>query len=220
MKEKIVIFDIDGTLIEGQSQRYFIDHLLKKKFISLFNFLKLNLWFIFYKLGIINNPKSALEFALKSTKEKNVQNLEKIADNFFNEILVKKFYKNVLNILNEKKKDSKIFLMSNSFDFLVEKISKYVNADGFFCTKLERKDGFITGKIINTMYGNQKVEKLNNFCTENNYNLKDISFYSDHYSDIPVMSIVGEAIAVNPDERLAIYAKGKKWNIIYSNKRT
>ncbi|MDD2935642.1 MAG: hypothetical protein PHX25_04205, partial [Candidatus Pacebacteria bacterium] len=60
-----VIFDVDDTLIKGQSQKIFIDYLFKKKMISFFVYLKILIWFSLYKIGLGSNPKSVAEDSFK-----------------------------------------------------------------------------------------------------------------------------------------------------------
>lgn len=57
MKE-LVIFDIDGTIIKGQSQVLFLRYLLSIHRITRVFYLKILLWFILYKLGIVKDQKN------------------------------------------------------------------------------------------------------------------------------------------------------------------
>ena len=219
---EIVIFDVDDTLIKGQSQKIFIDYLFKKKMISLFVYLKILVWFLFYKIGMVSNPKSIAEYSFKLFRGKTEQEIKNISKSFFDDCLIKYFYQDALNILNENKKNNgKIILLSNAIEIIIKEIAEYIEIADYICTKLEIKDGLYTGKIDgNTTFGENKVKKLENFLKENNLSLeKQQSWgYGDHLSDIFVLKLVKYPSVVNPSRKLEKVAKENKWRILNFNK--
>ena len=66
---ELVIFDLDNTLIKGQSQAFLLSYLLKKGVITPFFYLKLMSWFIFYKLGLIKNPGRIMDYSFSFLKD-------------------------------------------------------------------------------------------------------------------------------------------------------
>ncbi len=44
-------------------------------------------------------------------------------------------------------------------------------------------------------------------------NLKRCTAYSDSYNDVPMLSLVGTAVAVNPDADLRELAKNRGWDV-------
>jgi phosphoserine phosphatase len=44
--------------------------------------------------------------------------------------------------------------------------------------------------------------------------------YSDSYSDVPMLSVVGQAFCVNPDKKLKRLAQAYRWPIIDITKKT
>jgi len=71
MKE-IVILDLDGVIIKGQSQQFFLDYLFQEKIIGLFFYLRIYVWFVFYKLGLVRSPKKIITFAFLSNLFHNI----------------------------------------------------------------------------------------------------------------------------------------------------
>ena len=64
--------------------------------------------------------------------------------------------------------------------------------------------------------GQGKVDRINEFLngTGAGIDLKLSYFYSDSIMDLPVMELVGNPVAVYPDEILAEKAKSLNWPII------
>ncbi len=215
MKE-IVLFDVDDTIIKGQSQKLFLDFLFKNKYISISYFLRLSLWFVFYKMGLIKNPKSAMEYAFSFTKNKTESDIAGIVDKFFSSTLVYKIYPEAKKIIKEHRdKGRSVVLVSNAVDVLIKKISSYLEADDFISTKLEIVDGVYTGNINgNIMYGETKKQSVENYIKSKGITLDNSWAYGDHVSDIFLLSIVKNPYAINPSKELRKYANEKGWPII------
>lgn len=213
---EVVIFDVDDTIIKGQSQKLFLGFLFKNKYISIFYFLRLSLWFVFYKMGLIKNPKSAMQYAFSFTKNKTENEIADIVDKFFNSVLVYKIYPEAIKIIKEHKDSGRsVLLVSNAVDVLIKKISSYLEADDFISTKLEIVDGVYTGNINgNIMYGEIKKKSVEDYIKLKGITLDKSWAYGDHVSDIFLLSIVKNPHAVNPSKELRRYANDKGWPII------
>jgi len=68
--KELVIFDLDGVIVKGQSQKYFLDFLFKKGKIPLYFYLRVYLWFFLYRIGLVKNPKSVMKYAYSFLKGK------------------------------------------------------------------------------------------------------------------------------------------------------
>jgi HAD superfamily hydrolase (TIGR01490 family) len=214
----IVIFDVDDTLIRGQSQQLFIKYLLKKGFISYFAYIKIMAWFVLYKFGFVSDPKKIAEYSFKLFKGKSKEEIEKLSKDFFQEILSKEFYKEALDIIKEhRNKGHKIILLSNAIEIIVRKISERLNIPDYICTKLETVNEIYTGKIFGEVtYGQNKVGKIKNYLSENNIKLEETESwgYGDHSSDIFVLELVKYPFAINPDRKLRKVASERNWGIL------
>ncbi len=65
----LVILDLDNVIVKGQSQKLLLNYLFKRKLIGYWYFLKIYLWFVFYKIGLIKNPKRVMEYAFSFLKK-------------------------------------------------------------------------------------------------------------------------------------------------------
>ncbi len=217
---EIVILDLDGVITSGQSQQIFLNYLFKKKLVGLFFYLRIYLWFILYKLGLIKSPKKIMDFAFYFLKGKKIENIEKIVENFFSERLQKFIFLEIIDIIKEHKARGREFLIiSNTVDILTKKVADFLGVKNYISTRLETINGKFTGKILgDIVYGKNKVNFANKFIQKNNLDLRNSYAYADHISDLDLLSIVSNPYAVNPDRFLSIEAKNRNWPILIFKK--
>lgn len=213
---KFVFFDVDNTLINGQTQKILAGFLFKNRVIGLLTFLKINLFFLFYKLKLIKDTAKIRKKLLLMFKGKKVTEIGVLFKIFFEEELKKAIYLESRKIIEEHIKDKDtVILISASLNNLLEHLKKYLGLDFLFATRLEIDGDVFTGKIEGeAVYGNNKIEIIKKFIQERNLAWKDVFVYTDHISDLELLEMVGHPMIVNPDKFLRRIAKKKRW-IVY-----
>lgn len=217
---KVAVFDIDGTLVEGQSQRYLLEYLYGRKLISKLYFYKVMSWFVLYRLGIVKNPKKIMEYSYSFLKGKNEDSINKLLELFVNEELSQHFYKEGKNLVARQKMHKKeVFFISNMPEILLKHIAEYYDVKNYYGTKIEiDKDGNYTGKIVGEIvYGIEKTHALYTLLSKGNYTLKGSWGYADHISDVFLLAVLGNPVVINPNPKMATYATKKKWTIKFIN---
>lgn len=212
----VVLFDIDKTLIEGYSQQLFLNFTYRNGTISFWPYLKINAWFLLYKLGLLKNPKPIMEYAYEFAKNWSTHRLALLVDKFFKETLKPVIYKDALEIIEKhKKKGDAVILVSNSVEPIVKKIADELKLDYFLGTKLELVDNKYTGKIIgDIVYGEHKPSYVKKYLAAHKLTLNGSWCYSDHISDLPLFSLCENCVASNSSRELANYAKRRGWQIV------
>lgn len=211
--KNLAVFDLDGTLIIRQSQKLFLEYLLINKKVSRCKVLPIFFWFLLNKLGIINSPNKAFEYAVVVFKEFKYDDLMKLTNDFVNNHLLEHLNQRVLKSLNDhlRKKDE-IVLISSAFDILVEQVAKKLNINIVISTKITYSQESVNS--IKVVYGKDKKDLFLKKYGQKISDYKDIFVYSDSISDLPIFSIATKAIAVNPDKKLKKIASRKRWLII------
>jgi len=158
----VVIFDLDDTLIKGQSQKYFIIYLYKKGYVSFLKLVIILGWFVLYKLHVLDNPQKAIEFALSSFKGAKKEEVEKEARFFYQEVLTKKIRPKIKKKLKQyQKKGHETLLVTNCVDLVAQEVGKNLGFDKVVSTRLENKGLKLTGKIEGEIvYGKNKTRAL------------------------------------------------------------
>jgi len=105
-----------------------------------------------------------------------------------------------------------VVLVSGALDCILRKFAAHVGATDVIANHLEMKDGIATGKLLKPVVaGPEKARLVREHARDRGYDLADCFAFSDSYSDVPMLSVVGHPAAVNPDKRLALLAKAYSW---------
>src|SRR5262245_46342881 len=105
-----------------------------------------------------------------------------------------------------------VVLISGALDFIVEQLAEHLGAHEVIANRLEMKDKVATGKLLKPVVaGPEKARLIREHARKNDHDLDECYAFSDSYSDLPMLSVVGHPAAVNPDPRLALLAKAYSW---------
>jgi HAD superfamily hydrolase (TIGR01490 family) len=108
-----------------------------------------------------------------------------------------------------------VVLVSGALDFVLEHLVKYLGASGLIANRLEFKANYATGRLLRPVVaGPEKARLIREHAKEHGHDLAQCFGYSDSYSDVPMLSVVGHPAAVNPDLRLRKLAQAYGWPVI------
>ncbi|SHK70673.1 HAD-superfamily subfamily IB hydrolase, TIGR01490 [Clostridium cavendishii DSM 21758] len=189
MKKAFAIFDVDKTIIKGDSMFYFLLYGISKKPWLVIYLPIITIKVILFKAGILDvkKAKESLYIPIKHLKEEEIQE-------FYEKVLLKKSYGEVLNVLKEHKK-------SGSYTILVsaspEEYLKYFKNKDYIDEVIGTKLLNVNGRYINKIQGEnckdyEKVKRINTFLKENNFEIdfENSYCYGDSNSDSYMMNLV------------------------------
>src|SRR5260221_1805919 len=105
-----------------------------------------------------------------------------------------------------------IVLVSGALECVLERLGEYLGGAEVIGNRLEMKDGIATGKLLKPVVaGPEKARLIREHAQRRGFDLGDCFAFSDSYSDVPMLSVVGHPAAVNPDKRLSLLAKAYGW---------
>ncbi len=109
----------------------------------------------------------------------------------------------------------RVVLVSGSLDFTIAPLAEHLGADDWIANRLEMKDNRATGKILRPVVaGPEKAGLIVDDAREHGHDLARCHAYSDSFSDVPMLSVVGHPFVINPDRRLLRLAKAYDWSIL------
>jgi phosphoserine phosphatase len=89
-----------------------------------------------------------------------------------------------------------------------ETIARRLGFTGALGTVAESVDGVFTGRLVgDILHGAGKAHAVRALAIREGLNLKRCTAYSDSYNDVPMLSLVGTAVAINPDADLRVLAR-------------
>jgi HAD superfamily hydrolase (TIGR01490 family) len=214
--QTLVIFDVDKTLVRGQSQNILLNYLFKKRIIGFWYYIKILWWFILYKMHLVKNPRPIMEYAFSFWKGQSEEYANKMMDDFFETTLKKYIYPEAVEIINNHiKNGDKVMLLSNAIEPLIKRVAKELGGVDYVSTRLEIVGGKFTGKMIDDMvYGPKKIEKIRDYVKKSNLSLENSWAYADHISDLGLLELSTHPVAVNPDKFLIEEARKRSWQVL------
>ena len=213
---RLAIFDIDNTLIAGDSD------LLWGEFLCERNYVDSNVYkaehekyykdYLSGKLDINN----FLKFQLKVLGENDLNLLKKWRKDFFEEkirpVILPKAYQLIDKHRNQ---NHDLLIITATNRFIVEPIASEFKIENIIACEPEIYNEQFTGKFTGTpSYAEGKVERFNDWVKTIGRRLEESWFYSDSHNDIPLMKEVNHPVAVDPDESLKNEAIKIGWPII------
>jgi HAD superfamily hydrolase (TIGR01490 family) len=113
-----------------------------------------------------------------------------------------------------------VVLISGALDFLMDRLAAHLGATAVISNRLEFQDGYATGRLLRPIVaGPEKARLVRQWARHAKQDLDDCFAYSDSYSDVPMLSIVGHPCAVNPDLRLMKLARTYSWPVLHLGAR-
>jgi HAD superfamily hydrolase (TIGR01490 family) len=144
-----------------------------------------------------------------------------LADDAFDAVLRKALYPGAKDLVQRcRDQGHEVVLVSGALDFLMERLARHLGATACIANRLEVKDGYATGKLLRPIVaGPEKARLVREWAKARSVDLGDCFAYSDSYSDVPMLSVVGHPCVVNPDLRLAKLARTYAWPVIFLKER-
>ncbi|MEJ2413395.1 MAG: HAD family hydrolase [Anaerolineales bacterium] len=211
----IVLSDIEGTLTTGSSWRalgkYLIQHGSRWAY-----YLFLLRWlprFLFVKMGLVNREKGMtawMQGEISLLAGKNRVEIEEIAAWILkNEMWPKRRPEVIQELLQHLSTGKKIVLVSSAYQPFVEAFAHQLDAEAIGSDLVYNQDTLSCLSLPVNAY-QQKAEKVSS-----QYQGEPIvAAYGDTASDIPMMMLSQEPIAVFPSRKLREEAISKDWRIL------
>ena len=208
----LAIFDLDNTLIAGDSDKAWGEFLFEKNIVSHDYLKKSN---HFYKLYAEKqlDLNEYLEFSLTILKQYDKKFLYSLREEFIQVKIKPMVLKQAIEIINYHKQQEHILLIITATNkFITEPIAKLFNIKNLIAVELETTNNSYTGKIKGIpSFQEGKITRLQQWLQSNNLASKYSYFYSDSINDLPLLQAVNKPIVVNPDPRLLSHAKRNNW---------
>ena len=214
---KLTIFDLDNTILNGDSDYSWIEFLIKNNYVDAKSYEEKNKYFFDqYHQGTLDIAEYA-GFSIGSFIEIGKEKLPEILDKFLLTVIEPMINIYALRLIHKHyENDDQLLLASATNKVLVDLIAKRLEFPNVIATIPEQINGTFTGKILEpSALGEGKLLRVKEWMDNNGY--KDFSgttFYSDSINDLPLLESVEKPIAVNPDEKLREISINNSWEIV------
>jgi HAD superfamily hydrolase (TIGR01490 family) len=208
-------FDLDGTLLTVNSANLWVKRELRLGNLPLWKFLRAALWLGGYRLGMLDMD-AALTAALTQLKGIEEAKVRAQTQAWWCEEVRGYFAPGARAILQAHKDAGDLcVLITSSSRYAAEMAREDFALDHVIFQGYETADGRFTGKATHPLcYGQGKVLLAEAWAREAGVDVTQSAFYSDSYTDLPLLEKVAKPFAVAPDLRLGRLARQRGWPVL------
>lgn len=219
MTNKLVLFDLDHTLLDGDSDVLWCDFLMQRGVLDRATFEPRNLQMAAdYKAGTVS-ARDFCEFYVGTLAGCAPEAWQTMREDFLDQCVAPRLLAAGRDCIEaHRAQGHELVLTTATNRFITELTAEVLGIDQLIATECEiGGDGRFTGAVSGTLNMREgKVRRLRAWLSERGRELgsEDSVFYSDSINDLPLLMAVRQAVAVNPDARLATEVAARGWRVL------
>jgi HAD superfamily hydrolase (TIGR01490 family) len=211
-------FDVDNTVMQGASIFHLARGLYRRKFFTSRDIARFAWQQARFRLVGIEDPEhmqEARESALAFVEGRTVAELTAVGEEIFDEVMADKIWPGTLAFARmHLDAGQRVWLVTATPIEVATTIAKRLGFTGALGTVSETVDGVYTGRLVGEpLHGEAKAEAVRHLAQLEGLDLSRCAAYSDSSNDIPMLSLVGQPCAINPDSKLRAHAKAQGWRV-------
>ncbi|HEX5543238.1 MAG TPA: HAD-IB family hydrolase [Micromonospora sp.] len=216
--DSAAFFDIDNTMMQGASIYWFARGLAARRYFTTGDLLRFGWQQLRFRLLAKENAgdmSQAKEAALAFVAGWRVEDIERLSEEIFDELMAPRIWAGT-HTLAQGHLDAgeRVWLVSAAPVEIGQVIAGRLGLTGAIGTVAEIVDGVYTGRLVgDLMHGAAKAEAIVELAAIENLDLAACTAYSDSANDLPLLTAVGRAVAINPDNVLRYEARRRGWTI-------
>jgi HAD superfamily hydrolase (TIGR01490 family) len=218
MSKRYVFFDLDNTLLSGDSDVLWCDFLISRRIIDAQIFgLRNSEMEERYKSGLVGLDEFA-NFYVGTLADRTVEFWEPVRQDFFSSIVQPRICQEAQALVRGHRLEGDRLVMTTATNrFITELTARHFGIEDLIATEPQVAAGRFTGStigILNMRKG--KVERLKHWLSLRNETLESIdsTAYSDSINDLPLLEAVNCPVAVDPDPALRKIADQRGWRVM------
>ncbi len=211
-------FDVDNTMMMGASIFHFARGMASRKFFTSSDLAKFALQQVMFRVGgreTHDGIRNARESGLSFVAGHSVSEMLELGEEIYDELMADKIWPGTRALAQmHLEAGQRVWLVTATPVDLATIIARRLGLTGALGTVLESEGGQYTGRLVGEMlHGPAKAHAVRALAAREGLNLRRCTAYSDSANDVPMLSVVGTAVAVNPDGSLRETARKRGWEI-------
>ncbi|MGH3436601.1 MAG: HAD family hydrolase [Sciscionella sp.] len=211
-------FDVDNTMMMGASIFHFARGLASRKYFSTSDLATFAWQQMKFRVGGAESAgriSSSQEQALSFVAGRSVSELVALGEDIYDELMADKIWSGTRALADmHLQAGQRVWLVTATPVELAQIIARRLGLTGALGTVAESEDGVYTGRLVGELlHGKAKAHAVRALAAREGLNLRRCTAYSDSANDVPMLSVAGMAVAVNPDQGLRDTARKRGWEI-------
>lgn len=212
----VAFFDVDGTLVIGQTQVLLVKFLRRAGVVSRIFLFATGLWFLAYKAGLVKVTQRSREKGALLLKGLTWKEVEGLMVHFADQVMIPRLHPAASSALAEHLAEGdRVVVLSAALEPVVRALCRRLGVADYVGAQCEIEEGRYTGRLSGpTPYGDEKARVAAGFMERWGADPADCWAYADHDTDLALLRLVGHPMAVNPSSALLATAQRAGWPIL------
>lgn len=212
----LAIFDLDNTLIGDDSDHLWSQFVCEQQLVDADDFARRSEQFYAeYQAGVLDID-AYLRLTLGSLKGRPLDQLNawhrRFMDNKITPIMLPKA---AALIADHRQQGHELLIITATNRFITAPIAAALGIENLIACEAEIVNGVYTGEPSGIpSYQAGKVTRLHAWLADRDIGLAGAWFYSDSHNDLPLLELVDNPVAVDPDDTLRARAVALGWPVI------
>jgi HAD superfamily hydrolase (TIGR01490 family) len=216
--EAAAFFDVDNTIMQGASIFHLARGLHRREFFTTREIVAAAWKQAYFRYAGVEDPEHVAETrasALAFIKGHRVAELEALGEEIFDEAMAPRIWPGTRALAQlHLDQGQRVWLVTAAPVEIARIIARRLGLTGALGTVSEAVDGVYTGRLVgDLLHGPAKAEAVKALAEREGLDLARCSAYSDSYNDLPMLTLVGDPCAINPDARLRDHARAQGWRV-------
>jgi HAD superfamily hydrolase (TIGR01490 family) len=211
-------FDVDNTMMQGASIYHFARGLAARDFFTWRDLAQFAWKQLTFRVKGVEDPEhmeEAKQAALAFVAGHRVSEVTALGEEIYDDLMADRIWSGT-RALAQLHLDAgqRVWLVTAAPAELASLIARRLGLTGALGTVAESVDGVYTGRLVGEpLHGPAKAEAILALAEREGLDLSRCAAYSDSANDVPMLSLVGRPVAVNPDHELKRIAREKGWEV-------
>jgi HAD superfamily hydrolase (TIGR01490 family) len=214
-RPRAALFDMDRTLVRRETASLYVRYQRSIGEATWRDSARVLMWVTQYTLGVIDAPAVAAK-ALRQLAGMSETVMAARCDDWFRS-WVEPHMADLgrAAVAFHKARGDVLAIVTGATRYAARPLARRLGIDHVVASELEvDAQGRFTGRVVDPLcYGHGKVLRAERLAKALGFDIAEASFYSDSYTDLPLLERVAEPVIVNPDARLRRVAQRRGWRI-------
>ena len=212
---ELQIFDLDNTLLAGDSDRNWGIFLAEKNIVGPEYLDESEKFYNNYYDGSLDID-GFLSFCLKPLVSNDMNRLLELREQFIEEKIKPIITESGKEVIDKAIKDNKTVIIATATnDFVTKPIADLFNVSTLIATEFEIENNNFTGNVVDIpCFREGKLKKVEKWVQANDFTLAEATFYTDSFNDLPLLEKVKHPIIVDGDDKLKEIGNNNHWKCV------
>ncbi|WP_447588216.1 histidinol-phosphatase [Aquipseudomonas campi] len=213
---RLALFDLDNTLIAGDSDHSWGEYLCQRGILDAAEYQARNDAFYDDYLAGTLDVRAYQNFTQAILGRNSLEQLAEWHGDFMRDCIEPMILSKAEALLEKHRAaGDRLVIITATNRFVTAPIAARLGVETLLATECGMQDGLYTGQITGIpCFQEGKVTRIEQWLEETGLSLDGSYFYSDSRNDLPLLERVDNPVAVDPDDTLRAIAEQRGWPVI------